>query len=234
MILVACEESQAVTIEMRNAGYEAYSCDIIDCSGGHPEWHIKQDVIPLLNGNCEFKTCDGETHRIDGKWDMIIAFPPCTFLTNTGNRWFDVLKYGVAAQARWVERCKAIVFFLRFIFADCDRIAVENPIGCMSTLFRKPDQVVHPYYFAEEEDDENCERKATCLWLKGVEPLRYEIKHKPRVIEYKNGKGTDSPWHMNTMGLPKEERAKLRSKTFPGIAKAMAEQWAGNMKEETT
>lgn len=143
-----------------------------------------------------------------------------------------MLKYGAAAQVRWGEKCKAIVFFLRFIFADCDSIAVENPIGCMSTLYRKPDQVVHPYYFAEQEDDENCVRKATCLWLKGLEPLRYEIKHKPRVIEYKNGKGTDSPWHMNTMGLPREERAKLRSKTFSGIAKAMAEQWAGKIVEK--
>ncbi len=226
-VLVACEESQAVTIELRKLGIEAYSCDLIECSGGHPEWHIRQDVLPLLGGNCTFRTMDGTEHLIDGKWDMLIAFPPCTFLTNTGNRWFDVLKYGAAAQVRWSEKCKAIVFFLRFIFADCDRIAVENPIGCMSSLYRKPDQVVHPYYFAEEEDDENCERKATCLWLKGLKPLRYEIKYKPRVVEYKNGKGTDSPWHMNTMGLPKEERAKLRSKTFPGIAKAMAEQWGG-------
>lgn len=232
-ILVACEESQAVTKELRRLGHEAYSCDIIECSGGHPEWHIKADVLPLLNGRCSFQTTDGVEHRVEGRWDMLIAFPPCTFLTNTGNRWFDVIKYGAAAQARWFDRCKAIVFFMRFILADCEKIIVENPVGCMSTLFRKPDQIVHPYYFAEEEDDENCERKATCLWMKNVSPLRYEIKFKPRVIEYKNGKGTDSPWHMNTMGLPQEERAKMRSKTFPGIAKAMAEQWAGVCKEET-
>lgn len=230
-VLVACEESQAVTKELRRLGHEAYSCDIIECSGGHPEWHIQGDVIPLLNGRCSFHTMDGKEHTIEGKWDLLIAFPPCTFLTNTGNRWFDVLKYGAAAQVRWSEKCKAIVFFLRFIFADCDRIAVENPIGCMSTLFRKPDQVIHPYYFAEEEGDENCERKATCLWLKNVSPLRYEIKHKPRVVEYKNGKGTDSPWHMNTMGLPADERAKARSKTYPGIAKAMAEQWGGKCED---
>ena len=226
-VLVACEESQAVTKEFRRLGHEAYSCDIIECSGGHPEWHIMQDVLPLINGRCSFRTMDGIEHHIEGKWDLLIAFPPCTFLTNTGNRWFDVLKYGAAAQVRWSEKCKAIVFFLRFIFADCDRIVVENPIGCMSTLFRKPDQIVHPYYFAEEEDDENCERKATCLWTKGVPPLLYEIKYSPRVIEYKNGKGTDSPWHMNTMGLPQEERAKLRSKTYPGFAKALAEQYGG-------
>ena len=197
----ACEESQAVCKAFRRLGHNAFSCDII--------------------------TMDGAEHRIDGKWDMLIAFPPCTFLTNTGNRWFDVIRYGAAAQHRWNERCKAIVFFLRFIFADCDRIIVENPIGCMSTLFRKPDQVVHPYYFAESEDDENCERKATCLWTEGVPPLRYEIKFKPRVIAYKNGKGTDSPWHMKTMSLPAEERAKERSKTFPGFANALAEQYGG-------
>lgn len=224
-ILVACEESQAVTIELRKLGHEAYSCDIIDCSGGKPEWHIKQDVLPLLNGKCSFKTCDDTVHTIDDKWDMIIAFPPCTFLTNTGNRWFDVIAYGYSAQTRWSERCKAIVFFLSIAFADCERIVIENPIGCMSTYYRKPDQIIHPYYFAESQDDVNCERKSTCLWLKGLAPLKYEIKFEPRVVHYKNGKGTDSPWHMNTMKLPPAERAKARSKTFPGVAKAMAEQW---------
>ncbi len=224
-ILVACEESQAVCQAFREKGHEAYSCDIIECSGGHQEWHIMQDVIPLLNGRCTFTTCDGVDHQINGKWNMIIAFPPCTFLTNTGNRWFDVVRYGRAAQERWLERCKAIVFFLRLAFADCEKIVIENPIGCMSSLYRKPDQVIHPYYFAQDENDENCERKATCLWLKGVKPLKYTIRYQPRVVFYKNGKGTDSPWHMNTMGLPKEERAKVRSVTFHGVAKAMADQW---------
>lgn len=224
-ILVSCEESQAVCNAFREKGHEAYSCDLVECSGGHPEWHIMQDVIPLLNGRCAFTTCDGVVHQINGKWDMIIAFPPCTFLTNTGNRWFDVVRYRRAAQERWLERCKAIVFFLLLAFADCEKIVIENPIGCMSSLYRKPDQVIHPYYFAQDENDENCERKATCLWLKGVKPLKYTIRYQPRVVFYKNGKGTDSPWHMNTMGLPKAERAKMRSKTFPGIAQAMADQW---------
>lgn len=224
-VLVACEESQRVCMAFRAKGHNAFSCDILECSGGHPEWHIQADVIPLLNGFCEFKTMDGQTHSIAGKWDLIIAHPPCTVLTNTGNRWFDVLKYGAAAQIRWNDRCKAIIFFLRFAYADCEKIVIENPIGCMSGYWRKPDQIIHPYYFAELENDENCERKATCLWLKGVSPLEYEIKYNPRVIEYKNGKGTDSPWHMETMKLAPEERAKARSKTFPGIAKAMAEQW---------
>ena len=113
---------------------------------------------------------------------------------------------------------------MEFVNADCERIAIENPIGVMSRHLRKPDQIVHPYYFAEAENDDNCERKSTCFWLKGLSPLKYEIKYLPRVIQYKNGKGY-SLWHINTMGLPKEERAKLRSKTFPGIAQAMAEQW---------
>lgn len=224
-ILIACEESQTVCKEFRRLGHEAFSCDIIECSGGHPEWHILHDVLPLLDGNCEFKTMDGDRHRVNGKWDMIIAFPPCTYLTVTGNRWFDIEKYGEKAIQRHKDREEAVQFFMAFANADCCRIAIENPIGHMSTAYRKPDQIVHPYYFAESEDDENCERKATCLWLKNLPPLKYEIKYNPRVITYKNGKGTDSPWHMDTMSLPKEERAKARSKTFSGVARAMAEQW---------
>lgn len=218
-ILVACEESQAVCKAFREKGHEAFSCDIIECSGGHPEWHIMQDVVPLINGNCDFKTADGTDHRINGKWDMIIAFPPCTYLTVTGNRWFDVMKYGYNAQSRWNDRCIAICFFLRLAFADCEKIAIENPIGCMSTYFRKPDQIIHPYMFGDPA------RKATCLWLKGLEPLTPTDIVEPEIIRYKNGKGTDSPWHMETMSLPPTERAKARSKTFPGIARAMADQW---------
>lgn len=218
-ILVACEESQAVTIELRKLGHEAYSCDIIQCSGGHNEWHILHDVLPLLDGKCEFKTEDGVLHKIHDKWDMIIAFPPCTYLTVTGNRWFNVEKYGEKAIQRAKEREKAINFFMRFANADCKKIAIENPIGVMSSTWRKPNQIIQPYMFGDTE------RKSTCLWLKGLPELTPTNIVEPNIITYKNGKGTDSPWHMNTMGLPKEERAKLRSKTFPGIAKAMAEQW---------
>lgn len=221
-VLVACEESQAVCKEFRRLGHEAYSCDIIECSGGHPEWHIQQSVQPLLNGNCSFETCDGVRHTIEGKWDMIIAFPPCTYLTVTGNRWFDVVKYGYTAQNRWNERCIAICFFLSIAYADCERIAIENPIGCMSTYYRKPDQIVHPYMFGDSE------RKATCLWLKGLPKLTPTNIVEPEIVHYKNGKGTDSPWHVNTMSLPPAERAKARSKTFPGFAKAMSEQWGGD------
>lgn len=204
-ILVACEESQAVTIELRRLGHEAYSCDIQDCSGGHPEWHIKGDALELLKL----------------KWDMIIAHPPCTYLTVTGNRWFNVDRYGEKATQRHKNRRDAVEFFMSFANADCPRIAIENPIGHMSTAYRKPDQIIHPYMFGDPA------RKATCLWLKGLPPLKPTNIVEPIVIKYKNGKGTDSPWHMETMKLPPAERAKARSKTFPGIARAMAEQWAG-------
>ena len=224
-ILVACEESQAVTIELRKLGHEAFSCDIIDCSGGHPEWHIMQDVLPLLDGDCEFVSVDGQTHTIKGKWDMIIAFPPCTYLTVTGNRWFNVERYGEKAIQRHKDREEAVKFFMAFANADCPRIAIENPIGHMSTAYRKPNQIIHPYMFG------NPARKATCLWLKGLKLLEPTNIVEPVIIKYKNGKGTDNPWHMETMGLPPDERAKQRSKTFPGIAKAMAEQWAGDLCE---
>ncbi len=220
-VLVACEESQAVTIELRKLGHEAYSCDIIPCSGGHPEWHIMQDVLPLLNGVCSFWTQSGVKRQIAQRWDMIIAFPPCTYLTVTGNRWFNVERYGEKALQRHRDREEANKFFMAFASADCPRIAIENPIGHMSTAWRKPEQIIHPYMFGDPA------RKATCLWLKGLKTLEATNIVEPIVIPYKNGKGTDSPWHMDTMSLPPAERAKQRSKTFPGIAKAMAEQWAG-------
>ena len=247
-VLVACEESQAVCKAFREKGHEAYSCDIIECSGGHPEWHIQSDVLEILNpkehpqaagtwhGGYErysasgimFATCDRKAHWIE-KWDLIIAHPPCTYLTVTGNRWFNVERYGEKALKRIADREEAAEFFMKIANASCDKIAIENPIGYMSTYYRKPEQIIHPYYFAANQDDVNCERKATCLWLKGLKPLEYEIKFEPRVIKYKNGKGTDSPWHINTMSLPPVERAKARSKTFPGIAKAMAEQWGNTI-----
>lgn len=184
-ILVACEESQAVTIEMRRLGHEAYSCDIQECSGGHPEWHLQQDVVPLLTE----------------KWEMIIAFPPCTDLAVSGARWFPQ-KQKDGRQQRSIE------FFMRFANADCQRVAIENPIGIMSSKYRKPDQIIQPWMFGHGET------KATCLWLKGLPKL------KPTNIV---GGRDQRVWRM----APGPERAKLRSKTYPGIAKAMAEQWAG-------
>ena len=232
-ILLACEESQAVTKEYRKFGHNAFSCDIVECSGGHPEWHIKGDALKILNPRWEcdeygtetcgikFTTCDGVAHYIDGAWDLIIAFPPCTYLTVTGNRWFDIEKYGEKAVQRYKDRDEAVEFFMRFANADCPRIAIENPIGHMSTVYRKPDQIIHPYMFGDPA------RKATCLWLKGLPPLKQTNVVEPVIIKYKNGKGSDNPWHMDTMKLPPAERAKARSKTWPGIASAMAEQWGG-------
>ena len=218
-VLVACEESQRVCIEFRKLGHEAYSCDIEPCSGEHPEWHIQDDVLPLLNGNCDFQTVNGDMCRLIGKWDLIIAHPPCTYLTVTGNRWFNIEKYGDKAMQRFKNRQAAYDFFMQFVNADCEKIAIENPVGYMSTAYMKPTQIIHPYMFG------NPARKATCLWLKGLEPLKPTNIVEPEIIHYKNRKGTDNPWHMETINLSPHERAKERSKTFPGIAKAMAEQW---------
>lgn len=211
-VLVACEESQEVCKAFRAKGHEAYSCDIQECSGGHPEWHVKQDVIPLLNE----------------EWDLIIAHPPCTFLTVTGNRWFNVKRYGDKAIQRQKDREEAVAFFMQFANAKCKKIAIENPIGYMSTAYKKPTQIIHPYMFGDPA------RKATCLWLKGLPKLTPTDMVEPVIIHYQNGNGTDSPWHMETMNLPPKERAKARSKTFPGIAKAMAEQYGGDIRDEFT
>ena len=217
-VLVACEESQRVCIEFRKRGFNAYSCDILDCSGGHPEWHIKLDCVCVLEGAIHFNTCDGKFHYVYN-WDLIIAHPPCTYLTNTGNRWYNIEKYGDKAINRFNERVKSIDFFMNLTKCTCKHMAIENPIGCMSTIYRKPDQIIQPYMFGDRE------RKATCLWLKNLPKLEPTNIVEPNIIKYKNGKGTDSPWHMDTMKLPPSERAKARSKTFPGIAEAMAKQW---------
>lgn len=150
---------------------------------------------------------------------MIIAHPPCTFLTVTGNRWFNIDRYGEKAIERLKQRDKAAEFFMTIWNTKCEKVVIENPIGYMSTYFRKPDQIIHPYHFGD------AERKATCLWLRGVSPLTPTNIVEPVIIHYKNGKGTDSPWHINTMKFPREERSRLRSQTFPGIARAMADQW---------
>jgi hypothetical protein len=218
-VLIACEESQRVCKAFREKGHSAFSCDIQECSGGYLEWHIKGDVLPLLNGKCTFKTCDGTERHIDGRWDLIIAHPPCTYLTVTGNRWFNVERYGEKAIKRAKDRQEAVQFFMAFVNAECEKIVIENPIGYISTAYRKPDQIIQPYMFGD------AERKATCLWIKGLPLLHATNIVEPKIIKYKNGKGTDNTWHINTMKLPPQERAKARSKTFPGIAKAMAEQW---------
>lgn len=218
-VLVACEESQAVTKELRRLGHEAYSCDIEPCSGGHPEWHLQVDALQLLKM----------------QWDMIIAFPPCTYLTVTGNRWFNVEKYGEKAIQRQKNRQEAIEFFMAFANADCERIAIENPVGVMSTHFRKPDQIIQPWQFALSEDEKTS--KSTSLWLKGLSPLVPYITEKPEFSYHEwttpNGKKKrQTLWYYKTRCLPRSERAMSASKTFPGIARAMAEQWAGEAKED--
>lgn len=217
-ILVACEESQNVTNELRKLGHEAYSCDIQMHSGSHDEWHICQDVLPLLNGFCKFKTVDGNYHEINSKWDMIIAFPPCTDLCVSGARHF-AKKQADGTQQRSID------FFMKFVNADCDRIAIENPIGIMSTKYRKPDQIIQPWQFGDKYS------KSTCLWLKNL-PLLVPTKivEKGEFIEWidKNGKKKrQAKWFYEALKNSKnaEERAKIRSKTFPGIANAMATQW---------
>lgn len=225
-ILVACEESQAVTKELRKLGHEAYSCDIIDCSGGKQEWHIKQDVLPLLNGKCSFKTCDDTVHTINDKWDMIIAFPPCTYLTSAGTRHYSLKCNPIEkVEARIKKREEAVQFFLAFVNADCEKIAIENPVGYMNTHYRKPNQIIHPYYFGDNA------KKRTCLWLKGLNELKpTNILPEPQPMYICKGdkcKGKKIGWCEGMKGIKggQKERAKARSKTFPGIAKAMAEQW---------
>lgn len=199
-VLVACEESQAVTTELRKLGYEAYSCDIVECSGGHPEWHLQEDVIPLL----------------EKEWDMIIAFPPCTHLAVSGARHFEQKRKDGRQQA-------SVEFFMKFANAKCKRVAIENPVGIMSTQWRKPDQIVQPFHFGDPF------KKTTCLWLKGLDKLiPTDIVEVGDFIEYqcKNGKiARFSNWYNQTG----KDRQKNRSKTFPGIAKAMAMQWAGEV-----
>ncbi len=219
-VLIACEESQTTCKAFRELGHEAYSCDIQECSGGHPEWHICGDCLPILNGDCDFTAQDGESHHQPGKWDLIIAHPPCTYLTVTGNRWFNVERYGDAAIKRAADREEAAAFFMEFTKTNCEHVAIENPIGVMSSRYRKADQCVHPYHFGDPH------RKGTCLWLIGLPKLEPTNVVEPEVYVYKNGKGTDSPWHMESIGMPKEERARYRSKTFEGMAKAFAKQWS--------
>ena len=224
-VLIACEESQTVCKAFRERGHEAYSCDIQEPSGGHPEWHIHGDAIAALEGG-KIVTMDGVTHDI-GKWDLLIAHPPCTYLSNVATRAFSLrCTPPEKVVERWEERAKAAVFFMYFALADIPRIAVENPVGFMNSAFRKPDMVIHPYQFAAGTDDtENYHKKRTCLWTKGLPELMPTADlPEPNLAEiygrYPSGK---TPcWEDTVNG---KDRAKLRSKTFPGIARAMAEQW---------
>ena len=158
-----------------------------------------------MGGGITLKTMDGKSHTIDGLWDVIIAHPPCTYLTVSGNRWFGE-SYGAQAKGRYYDRVDAIIFFMRFVFCAAKRVAIENPVGIMSSVYRKPDQIIQPWQFGHGET------KATCLWLKNLpalEPTDIVEGREPRMY----------------MLPPSQDRAKLRSKTYPGIARAMAEQW---------
>lgn len=220
-VLIACEESQAVCIAFRERGHRAFSCDVQECSGGHPEWHIKGDVLPLLNGNCNFITEGGQWIIIDGKWDLIIAHPPCTYLSNAG----AARLYKVVDGKTYIERDRfengldAKEFFMKFMEADCDKLAIENPTP--SGVYRMPKctQVIQPYEYGHPYT------KRTCLWLKGLPTLTPTDVISP-VGPYVCG--NSEIWRKQAASgivYGKEKSAKHRSKTFPGIAKAMAEQW---------
>ena len=207
-ILVACEESQAITKELRKLGHEAYSCDLLDCSGGHPEWHYKDDVFNV----------------IDYGWDMMIAHPPCTYLAVSGARWL-YNKDGTKNQDRWDKQKEALDFVQRLMDAPIDKIAIENPISVISSNIRKPDQIVHPYMFGDKAS------KSTCFWLKNLPLLKpTNIVEKGEFVEWISKKGVkkkQAKWFFDALkkAKTKEERRTLRSKTFKGMAEAIAKQW---------
>ena len=215
-ILLACEESQAVCKAFREKGHNAFSCDIIECSGGHPEWHIQQDVLPLLNGNCEFQTTDGQVHTVDGKWDMIIAFPPCTYLSNAGAR--HLWKGGVLNEERYMKGLEAKAFFMEFYNADCPKIAIENPTPSRIYDLPEKSQVIQPWQFGHPFT------KRTQLWLKGLPLLEPTNIVAPERTWCPSGSYSGKHGEKHR-GMFTTDRAKNRSKTFEGIAKAMAEQW---------
>lgn len=200
-VIVGCEESQAVTIALRKLGHNAFSCDLLECSGGHPEWHLQMDVFEAIKSR---------------KWDLLIGFPPCTYLTVSANKWYKdqpPRKSGALVGAeRRQAREKAVKFFMAMVNADIPMIAVENPIGIMSTRYRKPDQIIQPWMFGHGET------KATCLWLKGLPQLT-----PTNVVE-----GREQRLHRLS---PTPDRSKMRSKTYQGIAECMANTWAGDATE---
>lgn len=178
-VLIACEESQTVCKAFREKGHNSFSCDIQECSGKKPEWHILGDVLKVINpenGYIEFATMDGVQHKICGKWDLIIAHPPCTFLSNVATRSHSLKNSSLEyINNRTLKRIEAMRFFMDIANADCNRIAIENPVGVMNTAYRKPDQIIEPYFFAENETDtENYVTKRTCLWLKGLPILEHK------------------------------------------------------------
>lgn len=232
-ILVACEESQTITKELRLLGHEAYSCDLLECSGGHPEWHFNTDVFKIIE-NKGGMLQNGNKVKLKGNWDMMIAHPPCTFLAVSGARWYyhpeDNIKPTSLRRphprfpSRANDRDEAIDFFKKLCEAPIDKIAVENPVGIISSHYRKPDQIVHPWMFGDEAS------KATCLWLKNLPLLEpTNIVDKGERVVLSSGKSLPK-WYSDALTQSKSaaERRTMRSKTFKGMAKAMAEQWTKN------
>lgn len=222
VILVGCEESQAVTIELRKLGHEAFSCDLLPCSGEHPEWHIQFDVTKVLKGGY-FLAENGDEIYVS-KWDMLICFPPCTHLTVSGARWFPE-KIADGRQQQGID------LFMCFANAPIDKIAIENPIGIMSKKWRKPNQIIQPWMFGDKA------KKSTCLWLKGLPNLKPDITEEPE-LEYHNMPGGKRMemwmYKIRCLDAKSGARAKAASKTFPGIAKAMAYQWTNITNNELT
>lgn len=230
-VLVACEESQRVCSEFRRLGHNAFSCDLLECSGGHPEWHFHQDVLKVIeNKGGVLQT--GEEYYIEGDWDLMIAHPPCTFLAVSGARWYyhpddkDLPMEQRRPHPRFPNRAQdreeGADFFMKLVNAPIEHIAVENPVGIMNTRYRKPDQVVQPYFFGDEAS------KSTCLWLKNLPLLeKTNVVGTGEWVYLSSGKKLPK-WYSDALTKAKsaEERRNLRSKTFPGFAKAMAEQWS--------
>lgn len=227
-ILIACEESGIVTQEFRKLGHESYSCDILPTSGNHPEWHIKTDVLNILtpgdNGYgikdfINFTTLDGVYHILDKKWDMIIAFPPCTYMSKAGARW--MFKDGKLNEDRYQLALEAKELFMMFYNDDCPRIAIENPFPLKIVELPKETQIIQPYQFGDPFS------KKTLLWLKGLP----QLKPTNILTEYRtfmpSNTGEKKRGQHSLAGIPKNQRQ--ASKTFPGIAKAMAEQWGGDI-----
>ena len=216
-VLVACEESQRVCSAFREKGHEDYSCDVIECQGGHPEWHIIQDVLPLINGDCEFETMDGVSHKIEGQWDLLIAHPPCTYLTNASAVRMRVK--GEIVPERYEKAMEAKEFFMQFYNANCDKICVENPTPLKLVNLPPYTQAIQPWQFGHPYT------KRTCLWLKGLPPLVPTEIITDGITPYVNGGNKDAHGNYRQFKGRNERDTKTRSKTFEGIARAMAEQW---------
>lgn len=236
-ILIACEESQRVCTEFRKLGFNAFSCDILPCSGGHPEWHFQQDVLEVIK-NKGGKLQTGEEYHIQGKWDLMVAHPPCTFLAVSGAKWYynpedknlplEKRRPHPKFPNRALERESAVNFFMQLANADIDKIAIENPVGIMNTKWRKPDQIVQPWYFGDSAS------KKTCLWLKNLPLLeKTNVVDEGEYIKFASGRRL-AKWYSDGLTKTKtaEERRIWRSKTFPGFAKAIAEQWGKYLRSQ--